>query len=123
MKTEVYPYFISQEAVEGNLYAVYYVVPDNFTTKVTEKDYIAIDVPVGYAKTTITATYIPIDAVYQTTDVAYLFTNEKGIAKNRKVTLGNVYGGFVEVKKGLRDGDQIVLTRNVLDGDRITASE
>lgn len=114
-----FPYFVSSEAVSGNSYAVYYAVPDDYSQYLTDKGYIDIQIPIGYADTTVAAAYIPVDAIYQTEDTAYLFVNEKGIAKSRKVQLGGIYGNYVVVNKGLRDGDQVILTRNVVDGDRI----
>jgi multidrug efflux pump subunit AcrA (membrane-fusion protein) len=117
---EEYPYFTSSDAVQGNSYAVYYAIPDNFSSALTDKGYIDIEIPIGYANTTAAALYVPIDAVYQTSDAAYLFFNDKGRAKSRKVTLGQVYGTYVAVTSGLHDGDQVILTRNVIDGDKIT---
>jgi multidrug efflux pump subunit AcrA (membrane-fusion protein) len=116
---EEYPYFISKEAVQGNSYAVYYAVPDSFSSTTTDKGYIDVEIPVGYADTTMTATYIPLDAVYQTSDSAYLFVNDHNKAKSRQVTLGNVYGNYVEVVSGLKDGDRVITTRNVIDGDTV----
>lgn len=113
------PYFISGDAVTGNSYAVYYTVPDDFAGILTDRGYMDIEIPIGYADTTAAAAYVPIDSVYQSESEAYLFVDEKKKAKSRRVELGNVYGGFVEVKKGLRDGDQVILTRNVVDGDGV----
>lgn len=120
---ELYPYFISTEAVQGNSYAVYYAVPESFSPLITEDGYITVDIPVGYSDTTVTATYVPIDAVYQTADSAYLFVAEKGKATSRKVSLGSVYGTYVVVTNGLKDGDQVILTRNVIDGDTVVAEK
>lgn len=114
-----YPYFTSIEAVQGNSYAVYYNVPESFTNEITDKSYIEIEMPVGYADSSAASTYVPIDSIYQTQDTSYLFIVEKGKAKSVKVTLGNVYGNFVEVIKGLHDGDQVIKSRNVIDGDSI----
>jgi multidrug efflux pump subunit AcrA (membrane-fusion protein) len=119
---EEYPYFVSGEAVQGNSYAVYYAVPDSFSSSITEKGYITVEIPVGYPDTTSSATYVPIDAVYQTSDSAYLFVNEKGKAKSRKVSLGDVYGTYVAVTNGLQDGDQVIVTRNVIDSDPVQVS-
>lgn len=113
------PYFISTDAVQGNSYAVYYSLPDEAGNNLTDKGYVDVEIPIGYADTTIAATYVPLDSVYQTGSEAYLFVDEKNIAKSRKLTLGNVYGNFVEVQKGLKDGDQVIVTRNVVEGDRV----
>lgn len=85
----------------------------------TDKGYIDIEIPIGYADSTAYAAYIPLDAIYQTADAAYLFIAEKDKAKSRKITLGEVYGTYVAVTKGINDGDKIIVSRNVVDGDKI----
>ena len=118
-----YPYFVSGEAVQGNSYAVYYDIPESFSSAVTEKGYVSVAIPVGYPDTTTSATYVPIDAVYQTADLAYLFVKEKGKAKSRNVILGDVYGTYVAVVSGLHEGDQVIVTRNVIEGDPVQVSQ
>ncbi len=118
----IYPYYISTEAVQGNLYAVYFAIPQQYTSDLTEKDYITIDIPIGYANTTAAISYVPLDAIYQTTDMAYLFVAQQGKAKSKTVKLGNVYGEVVEVY-GLQDGDQVIITRNVVNGDPVVITK
>jgi hypothetical protein len=43
--------------------------------------------------------------------------NNKALA--RKVTLGDVYGEYVEVTQGLYDNDIVILDRNVVAGDSV----
>ena len=113
------PYFISQEAVQGNSYAVYYAIPVEMTAELTDKGYIDVEIPVGYADMSEAAMYVPVTAVFQTETEAYLFLNEKGVAKVKRVILGGVYGAYVEIRGGLKDGDQVIASRNVVDGDRV----
>ncbi|MBI4079508.1 MAG: hypothetical protein HY429_04410, partial [Candidatus Levybacteria bacterium] len=68
---EVFPSFISTEAVEGTLYAVYYPIPDGFNSKLISDGYIFADIPVGYFDTSTIAAFIPLDAVYQTRETSY----------------------------------------------------
>lgn len=119
---EVYPSFVSTEAVQGNSYAVYFSVPDSFSGSLTEDGFIDVDIPVGYADTTASAVFIPIDAVYQTSERAYVFVIKANKAESREVRLGKVYGKYVEVASGLGDGDQVIVTRNVIDGDPVDIS-
>jgi multidrug efflux pump subunit AcrA (membrane-fusion protein) len=118
-KVAALPYFVSQEAVQGNSYAVYYAIPDDVAGDLTDRGYIDVEMPVGYADTSGVVIYVPVDAVFQTGTEAYLFVEEKGVARGRKVSLGSVYGAYVEVEKGLRNGDQVIVSRNVVDGDRV----
>ncbi len=119
MTYEVNPSFISTEAVEGTLYAVYYPIPDTLNQKVVSDGYITIDIPIGYFDTSAIVSFIPLDSVYQTRDQAYVFVIEGGKAKSRKVALGNVFGRFVEVESGLMNGDDIITSRTVIDGDLV----
>jgi hypothetical protein len=36
------------------------------------------------------------------------------------VKLGSVFGSFVQISDGLKKEDQVILDRNVIDGDPIT---
>jgi len=122
-KYEIDAYFISSEAVSGNLYAVYYSIPDKLGNEVTDGGYIEIEIPIDSdtpkTKSEKGLIYIPVDAVYQSENEAYVFVSENDRAKSRSVDLGDVYGGYVAVEKGLKMGDLVVLTRNVVDGDEI----
>ncbi len=118
-REEALPYFVTQEAVVGNLYAVYYAVPDEMARGLTDKGYVDVEIPVGYADTSGVVVYVPVDTVFQTENEAYVFVEEKGVARARSVTLGSVYGSYVEIAKGLKDGDQVIVSRNVVDGDRV----
>ncbi len=119
-KISATPVFISTEATQGNLYAVKFVIPAEYYANVTDKSFIRVEIPIGYADTTASIPFIPLDSVYQSKEKAYVFVNEKGVAKNRSLILGEVFGQFVRVDSGLRDGDKIILNRNVIEGDQVT---
>lgn len=117
------PVYVSQDAVQGDLYAVYYDIPDMYRSRVTEGGFITVDLPIGEADTTALTPYIPIDSVYQTKDSSYLFVASKGTAVSRTVQLGSVYGNYVEVLGGLKDGDAIIVDRSVISGDSVKIVE
>lgn len=114
-----FPYFVSSEAVSGNLYAAYYSVPDQYANYVTDGGYIEIEIPIGTADSNSAFIYVPVDAIYQTEDEAFTYVVSSNQAVSRKLTLGSVYGSFVRVESGLKSGDQVILTRNVVEGDKI----
>ncbi len=116
---DVLPSFVSTEAVQGTLYAVYFPIPDDFTGKVTDAGYITVDIPVGYPDTTTAAPFVPLDAVYQTRDKAYIYVVIDNKAKSKELNLGHVYGRFVEVESGIDAGDNIILDRTVIEGDSL----
>lgn len=113
------PSFVSTEAVQGTLYAVYYPIPTQYHELVVSEGFITVDIPIGYPDTTMAATYIPIDAVYQTQDSAYVFVTQGNVVRSKSITLGSVYGSFVEVTSGLNNGDAIILNRSIIEGDTI----
>lgn len=115
----VHPSFTSQEATHGSLYSIIYEIPQEFQNKLTDKSYIPVDVPVGYFDTGSTVPFVPIDAIYQTNDSAYIFVEKGGKAKSEQVNLGGVFGRFVEIKSGIKNGNAVILSRNVIDGDKV----
>lgn len=116
---ETYPSYISRDAVEGNLYGIFFPIPDQYHQYVTNDGYINVTVPVGYYNTSASIPYIPIDSVYQTQEKAYVFVIEDKKAVARELALGSVIGRYVEVDQGLKSGDVIILDRNVVGGDMV----
>ncbi len=113
------PAYVSSEAVQGSLYSIIYPLPEATYDQITDKSYVAAIIPVGYPDTGSTIPYIPLTAVYQTRESAYAFVASDGKAKSVKITLGDVYGRFVEVTNGLPKGSSVILDRTVVAGDAI----
>lgn len=113
------PIYVSREAVSGSLHAVYYVIPPEFAAKVTENGFISIELPIGYMSTTAAAPFIPIDSVYQTKDANFVYVERSGKAESISVDLGNVFGSYVEVTRGLSASDKVIVNRNIIAGDRV----
>ncbi len=118
-KISAFPIFISEEATQGSLYAVKYAIPPENYSLVTDKSFIRVEIPIGYADTTASIPFIPLDAIYQSKNDTYIFVNESGTAKSRKIVLGAVYGQFVQVESGLHAGDKVIINRNVIEGDKV----
>ncbi len=115
-----YPSFVTQDAVAGALYGVYFNVPDQYVGDTIEKGFVSVDLPIGYFNTSSAVPYIPVDAIYQTKDQSYVYVNKKGKAQVKSIELGNVYGSFVEIISGLGDSDKVILDRNVIAGDTVS---
>lgn len=115
----VMPSYVSQEATDGVLYSIYYAIPEELVQRAIEGGYIEVEIPVGNAGTTSVVPYIPLDAVHQTQDGAYVYLAKNNRVVAEKVTLGTVYGQYVEVREGIHAADHVILDRNVVDGDRI----
>lgn len=118
-KVAVTPYYVSSEATDGNLYTVFYDIPAGNQKDLADGDYLSISVPVDSAKTSSVDPFVPVDAVYQTQDEAYVLIMRGGKAESRRIQLGEVYGSSVQVVSGLKFGDQIILDRNVISGDNV----
>jgi multidrug efflux pump subunit AcrA (membrane-fusion protein) len=116
-KIEVYPIFISTEAVAGSLYEVNYILAHSLNKDLVNEGYLSIEIPIGYPDTTSAIKFVPIDAIYQSPNSAYVFTIVNNHAKSIEVKLGDIYGRFVQIQSGLSGVDSIILDRNVIDGD------
>jgi multidrug resistance efflux pump len=116
---ETLPVYVSSEAVNGNLYAVIFMLPVDNYKEVGDKEYIEAQIPIGYPDTAAAAIYVPLDSVYQTQDEAFVFILDGSKAKAAKVRLGEVFGSFVRVNEGLTSGDKVISDRNILDGDDV----
>ena len=85
----------------------------------TDGSYVNVDIPVGYPDTLQTIPFVPIDSVFQTQEenIVYVVAGDKAVS--RQIELGSVVGKYVEVTSGLTSGDQIILGRNVIEGDKV----
>jgi len=114
---DTYPSYITQDAIKGQLYGIYFPIPDNYSQYVTEDGYISVQMPIGSSDTSAAVPFIPIDSVYQTEDAAYVFISKNNVATSKEIILGPVLGRYVEVASGLTSGDIIILDRTVVGGD------
>lgn len=116
-----FPSFVTNDAIQGTLYGIYFPLPDNYNRFVTDKGYIQVEVPVGYYDTSAVIPFIPIDSVYQTQDSSTVFIIKKGRAVAKEIRLGAVVGSFVQVAHGLNSGDEIILDRTVVANEKVEA--
>ncbi len=119
---ELKPYFVSADSVTDGLYAVYFDLPESYVSQVTDRDHVSVQLTLQPSTkegaVTTSELYIPIDAVHQLSDSAYVFVAHNGTAKTKKVTLGSVFGSRIQVS-GLSADDVIILNRDVTSGSRI----
>lgn len=122
-KLELMPALVSKDATDGDLYSVIYSIPDKYVSQMTDGSFIQIQIPVGFPDTGNAIPYVPLDAVFQTQEQAVIYIAEGDLARAKIVDLGDVSGRYVEVTGGLSDGDQIILNRNILEGDKIKVTQ
>ncbi|EKD86237.1 MAG: Efflux transporter, RND family, MFP subunit [uncultured bacterium] len=113
------PFYVSEEATDGGLYSAQYSISEKFSSNVSDKGYVTIEIPIDFPSTGSTIPFIPIDSVFQTQDQAFVFIAKDGKALSKRVKIGEVLGRYVEVKEGLSESDQVILNRNVIQGDPI----
>lgn len=117
------PYYISTDAVDTGLYAVYFNLPDSYISKVTDNDHATVDLTLStVSESTPVTPYIPIDAVHQTASSSFVFVVRDGKAKAQKVQLGTVFGSLIQVS-GLPSNEKIILDRSVIEGTPVIVSK
>ncbi len=117
------PSYISQEPTDGTLFSVIYHIPTQYSNLLANNTWVSVKAPMSTQTSHISAS-IPLDSVYQTQAQSYVYVvgkNEQGSASAtvKPVQLGQVFGQYVEVKSGLENTDQVIVDRNVLQGDVI----
>jgi HlyD family secretion protein len=78
-----------------------------------------VDVRVGLGKKPA-ALHIPLSAVHQG-DRPFVWLHERGVARMRKIVVGFSNLDNVEIKQGLKEGDEVIITHRsfLRDGDRV----
>lgn len=117
------PAYVSSEATDGQLYSVIYHVPDEYQEFFTDAGFIIVSIPVGSPDTNSVVPFIPLDSIFQTQDDSIVYVVKDGKAQARKVSLGQVQGRFVAVNEGLGADDEIILSRNVVEGDSVKINQ
>lgn len=117
------PAYVSGEATEGQLYSIIYHVPDEYQEFFTEGGYVTVSIPVGSPDSNAVVPFIPLDSIFQTQEESTVYLFKDGKAEARKIELGEVQGSFVAVLEGIGQDDEIILSRNVVEGDKVKTQE
>jgi len=126
-KVMIVPSYVSQEPTDGTLFSVIYHIPTEYSSVLANNNWLMVNAPLS-SKTSHISASIPLDSVYQTQAQSYVYVvapNQQGTpsASVRQVQLGQVFGQYVEVKSGLQNTDQVIIDRNVLDGDAVQVKQ
>lgn len=116
---DLMPSYVSSEATSGQLYSVIYHVPDEYQTFFTDGGFVTVSIPVGAPDTNSVVPFIPLDAIFQTQEESTVYVVKSDKAESRKIQLGEVQGGYVSVMEGIGADDEIILSRNVVEGDKV----
>ncbi|MCL4354134.1 biotin/lipoyl-binding protein [Patescibacteria group bacterium] len=119
-QVKIRPSYVSKDATDGQLYSVVYQLNDIYKDQLTDTSFVTIDIPIGTGNTNNYVPFVPLDSVFQTQEEAFVFVvGKNNVATVRKVKLGEVQGRFVEVLSGIDAESTVILTRNVLEGDKV----
>jgi len=118
------PTFISSQPTNGSMFLLKFQLPDAVVDQVNANAFLTIDLPVGMPSLESGTPYVPLDAIFQTQDGAYVYVAQESdgqlVARARQVVLGEVIGNYVAVESGVTAGDQIIIDRTVLEEDLLT---
>lgn len=114
------PTYVSKDATNGTLYSVIFQLDNFFTSSLSDGDFINVELSVGTADTTNEVPFIPLDAIVQTQEESYVYVIQGNVARVKKITLGEIQGDYVEVTSGLPKESQVILDRNVIEGDKVS---
>jgi multidrug efflux pump subunit AcrA (membrane-fusion protein) len=118
---EVYPDYVSSVPTEGSLYTITYTIPEEHSDKFVNTSFVEISVALGSSDTTTVIPYLPLEAVHQSELETTIFVLNEETVTSKIIELGEISGRFVLVKSGLTNGDQIILDREVIEGQKVTA--
>ena len=117
--------YVPTEATDGTLSAIRFTIPQMYASRVSNKGYVSIALPLGRSASVGEDVYVPLDAIYQTQDSSYIFVARRAngkpyAARTQQVTLGEVSGSFVRVTKGVGPGDVVIVTRSIQEDDEVS---
>lgn len=122
---DLFPEYISTEPTDGQLHNILYSLPEKYNNTLSNGAYVSIEIPISKSMSLSSIPFVPLDAIYQTQNDSYLFVatrqkNGKYLSESRSIDLGTVVGSYVEIKKGLKEADLVILDRDVVTGDIVT---
>jgi multidrug efflux pump subunit AcrA (membrane-fusion protein) len=118
---ELYPDHVSTVATDGSLYSITYTLPEEYSNSFSNKGQVILSIPLGSADTTTVVPYLPLESVHQSELESTVFILDGETVISKTVTLGSIDGRFVAIESGLEAGDQIILDRDVVEGQSVTS--
>lgn len=116
-QVELYPDHVSSVATDDSLYTITYTVPNEYAEYLTNNGQVIISVPLGMADTTSVSPYLPLESVHQSELESTVFVLDGDTVTSKQVELGSINGRFIQVTSGLNTGDQIIVDRDVIEGE------
>ncbi|MCW1887936.1 MAG: biotin/lipoyl-binding protein [Candidatus Moranbacteria bacterium] len=111
--------YLSKEENSTGLYTAIFSVPNTKTSALVDNRYVDIRIPLK--SKVASATLLPLESIYQDTDSAWVMTLKDGVARAQEVTLGTIYGNYIEITSGLNTESSVILTRGLIEGEAVIA--
>lgn len=119
---EVLPRSLSRDVADDQSYVMTYVIAQEHADLFVHNEFVAINIPIEVQSDSARGVLVPLDAVRLMSEGSVIFVMENGVAHPKSVTTGEVVGGFIFVDGDIAPEDEIILNRNVFDGDHVTVS-
>lgn len=117
---EVMPKNLSRGVANDQTYILTFAVDQQYIDLFEHNEFVSIKVPVESHSGDKEGVLVPLDAVRLMSDKTVLFVMNGDVAEPREVQSGEIVGGFIFVNGDISSGDNIILDRNVFDGDPVT---
>ncbi len=121
----VVPRSIAQEPTDGSLHAVTYSLPTELSAVLSAGTSVIVKIPLSRGNDAALA--VPLDSIYQSQNGAYVLLAEEidGTlrAVSHQVALGDIAGSSVILTDGLKNGDTVILDRQIIAGDLVKVQE
>ncbi len=111
--------YVSQEATDNLSHSVLMYLSSQYDSYLINNQSVEVNLPVGNIDSLGTIPFVPLDAIYQTNQGSFIKVVNKDNVQVKQVELGEVFGSYVTVLSGLEQQEQIILTRSVVDGDKV----
>lgn len=122
-KINVLPKNLSRGIADDQSYVLTFSVDEKYVDIFENNEYVSLRVPIETQSLDANELLIPLDAVRLMSDRTVVFVVEDDIARPRDVVRGEVVGGFIFVQGEFEPSDEIILNRNVYDGDSVITEE
>jgi|GEM_PF-1463939 len=117
-KISLLPTYFSQQETTNGLFSILFTLSSEVESRIADGEFLSLDLPLRAV--TGDALLLPIDAVFQDNNGASVLVEENGKAQSKTITLGNTFGSFVEVTRGLEKDARVILNHSVISGDDIS---
>ncbi len=109
--------YLSTQENETGLYSALFSLPADASQKLTDGHYTDVRITLKSQTGNI---LLPLESVSQDAKSAWVMVEENGKAQAKTVTLGNIFGNYIEVVDGINSDARIILSRGIISGEAIT---